>query len=158
MKDWVINRSADAGYQVIWQCGKLYKENLDEFMKDKQVSGLWWSDFIYRMDLAYAVADVVISRAGAGTISELCVAGKATVIVPSPMVAEDHQTHNAMALVERDAAVMVRDDEAQNKLIPAAEALLSDYERIIRMENNIKKLGRSDASETIAKEVLALIK
>jgi UDP-N-acetylglucosamine--N-acetylmuramyl-(pentapeptide) pyrophosphoryl-undecaprenol N-acetylglucosamine transferase len=110
------------------------------------------------MDLAYAVADVVISRAGAGTISELCVAGKATIFVPSPNVTEDHQTHNAMALVEKEAALMVRDDMAEEILMDTAERLLSDSAHILKLEKNVLKLGRKEAAETIATEVLSLIK
>lgn len=158
MENWVTKNSVGADYQVIWQCGKLYKADLDQYMKGKDIKGLWWSDFVYRMDLAYAVSDLVISRAGAGTISELCAAGKATVFVPSPVVAEDHQTHNAMALVNTGAAVMVRDDEAAAKLIQVAEEVLSDSAKISEMEDNILKLSRRDASELIAKEVLTLIK
>lgn len=158
MKQWVENRAESAQYQVIWQCGKLYKSEMDEFMAGRNVPNLYYSDFIYRMDLAYAVADVLVSRAGAGTISELCVAGKATIFVPSPMVAEDHQTHNAMALVEKDAAMMVSDDRAEKELINLAEELLDDDSHKKTMENNILKLGKKDASEVIAKEVLALIR
>ena len=104
------------------------------------------------------MADLLVSRAGAGTISELCVAGKATIFVPSPNVAEDHQTHNAMALVEKDAALMVRDAEADTKLLDKVEGLLADEARLADLEKNILKLGRKDASEVIAKEVLKLVR
>ena len=158
MKSWVENRSGKAGYQVIWQCGRIYKPGIDEFMAGREVKNLYYTDFIKRMDLAYAVADLLVSRAGAGTISELCVAGKATVFVPSPNVAEDHQTHNAMALVEKDAALMVRDADADGKLLDTVEALLPDDARLAALEKNILKLGRKDASEVIAREVLKLVK
>ena len=158
MKSWVENRAGKAGYQVIWQCGRIYKPGIDEFMAGREVKNLYYTDFIKRMDLAYAVADLLVSRAGAGTISELCVAGKATVFVPSPNVAEDHQTHNAMALVEKDAALMVRDADADGKLLDTVEELLSDDARLAALEKNILKLGRKDASEVIAKEVLKLVK
>ncbi|MBR0499520.1 MAG: undecaprenyldiphospho-muramoylpentapeptide beta-N-acetylglucosaminyltransferase [Bacteroidales bacterium] len=158
MKSWVENRAGKAGYQVIWQCGRIYKPGIDEFMAGREVKNLYYTDFIKRMDLAYAVADLLVSRAGAGTISELCVAGKATVFVPSPNVAEDHQTHNAMALVEKDAALMVRDADADGKLLDTVEALLPDDARLAALEKNILKLGRKDASEVIAREVLKLLK
>ena len=158
MRDWVEHRAALADYQVIWQCGRYYKEGVDAFMAGRNIPNLFYTDFIKRMDLAYAVADLLLSRAGAGTISELCVAGKATVFVPSPNVAEDHQTHNAMALVEKNAALMVRDAEADAKLLDTAEGLLADDARLADLEKNILKLGRKDASEVIAKEVLKLVK
>ncbi len=158
MKSWVENRAGKAGYQVIWQCGRIYKPGIDEFMAGREVKNLYYTDFIKRMDLAYAVADLLVSRAGAGTISELCVAGKATVFVPSPNVAEDHQTHNAMALVEKDAALMVRDADADVKLLDTVEALLPDDTKLAALEKNILKLGRKDASEVIAREVLKLVK
>lgn len=158
MKQWVLNQASSAAYQVIWQCGKIYKQGIDSFMEGRNLKNLHYTDFISRMDLAYACSDVVISRAGAGTISELCVAGKASIFVPSPVVAEDHQTHNAMALVNKDAALMVRDDEALEKLTPLFESLLSDSERISTLEKNISKLGKKDASKTIAREALSLLK
>lgn len=157
MRDWVEHRAAQADYQVIWQCGKYYKESIDSFMAGRQVPNLFYTDFIKRMDLAYAAADLLISRAGAGTISELCVAGKATIFVPSPNVAEDHQTHNAMALAEKNAALMVRDADANGKLLDTAEGLLADPARIADLETHIRTLGRKDASEVIAREVLKLI-
>ena len=158
MRDWVEHRAAGADYQVIWQCGKGYKAGVDAFMEGRSVPNLFYTDFIKRMDLAYAVADLLVSRAGAGTISELCVAGKATIFVPSPNVAEDHQTHNAMALVEKNAAMMVRDAEADAKLLDTVEGLIDDEARLADLETNILKLARKDASEVIAKEVLKLIK
>ena len=158
MRAWVERRAAQADYQVIWQCGKFYKQGVDEFMAGRSVPNLVYTDFIQRMDLAYAVADLLVSRAGAGTISELCVAGKATIFVPSPNVSEDHQTHNAMALVDKNAAIMVRDAEAEAKLIDTVEGLIDDEARLADLERNILKLGRKDASEVIAKEVLKLVK
>ena len=158
MRGWVKDKAAQADYQVIWQCGRGYKAGVDEFMAGREVPNLVYTDFIKRMDLAYAVSDLLVSRAGAGTISELCVAGKATIFVPSPNVAEDHQTHNAMALVEKDAALMVRDAEAGEKLIDTVEGMIGDEARLADLERNILKLGRKDASEVIAKEVLKLVK
>ena len=146
----------DNEYQVIWQHGKIYKEEIDSFMKEKEDVGVYYSDFIQRMDLAYAVADVVVSRAGAGTISELCVAQKCTIFVPSPVVAEDHQTHNAMALVNKDAALIVKDAAAAEQLLPCLEGLLKDEAKIKRLEENIGTLAKKDAAAVIAQECLKL--
>jgi UDP-N-acetylglucosamine--N-acetylmuramyl-(pentapeptide) pyrophosphoryl-undecaprenol N-acetylglucosamine transferase len=158
MKKWVAEKSAKADYQVIWQNGKYYSSDIAEYMKEREQPNVKHFDFIQRMDLAYAVADVVISRAGAGTISELCVAGKATIFVPSPNVTEDHQTHNAMALVEKEAALMVQDSMAEKMLMDTAEKLLADSAHIRKLEKNVLKLGRKEAADAIAKEVLSLIK
>lgn len=155
-------------YQIIWQSGKGYAS-----MTSKLFSGMENAstengmricgnvrncDFISRMDLAFAAADIVVSRAGAGTISELCAIGKATVFVPSPNVTEDHQTHNAMALVDRDAAMIVCDARARTDLFPAIEALLNDKDKVMQMEENISALAMPDAADRIAEEVLSLIK
>ena len=148
--------------EILWQCGKYYKSGVDGFMKQARESGkaltnIHHSDFIGRMHLAYAAADVVISRSGASTVSELCAAHKAAIFVPSPNVAEDHQTHNAMALVRKDAAILVKDSEAQEKLLPAAIELLADSERVRSMQENIAKLAKTDAAMTIAEEAYKLI-
>ena len=149
--------------EVLWQCGKYYKAGVDKFMEDmaaagKKPAGVQYSDFIGRMDLAYAVADVVISRSGASSISELCAAHKACIFVPSPNVAEDHQTHNAMALVSKDAAMMVRDAEAVGKLLRTAMDLIHDESRISAIEKNIAPLALTNAAQTIADEAYKLIK
>lgn len=156
MKKWVVEEADKANYQVIWQCGKYYKAETDAFMADKKVDNVKYFDFIKRMDLAYAVANIIVSRAGAGTISELCVAGKASIFVPSPYVAEDHQTHNAMALVNKDSAMIVRDDNAVERLFDVVSELLQDEQMISRLEKNIMALGRKDAAEVIAREVINL--
>jgi UDP-N-acetylglucosamine--N-acetylmuramyl-(pentapeptide) pyrophosphoryl-undecaprenol N-acetylglucosamine transferase len=149
--------------EVIWQCGKYYKPSVDRFMDEmkaagKDVSRIHHSDFIQRMDLAYAVADVVLSRSGASSVSELCAAHKATVFVPSPNVAEDHQTHNAMALVNKDAAIMVRDAEAKEKLMATACELIEDTEKTALLEKNIGKLALPDAAMTIVDEIYRILK
>ena len=155
-------------YQIIWQSGKGYARQIGELFShlggvSQKMDGLriWGNvrncDFITRMDLAFAAADLVVSRAGAGTISELCAIGKAAVFVPSPNVAEDHQTHNAMALVDIDAAAMVCDSRASTDLFPAIKELLADNARRSLLEENILKLARPKASEDIAREVLKLI-
>ncbi|MBR1871611.1 MAG: undecaprenyldiphospho-muramoylpentapeptide beta-N-acetylglucosaminyltransferase [Bacteroidales bacterium] len=145
------------GVQLIWQCGKYYKAGIDAFMAGRSLPDIIYSDFIARMDLAYAAADVVISRSGASTVSELCAAHKAAIFVPSPNVAEDHQTHNAMALVRKDAALMVKDSEAVEKLMKTALGLLSDPDKIASMEKNIAALALPDAALTIAQEVYKLV-
>ena len=163
MKKW-ISEGCPGGedMEVIWQCGKYYRKSIDAFMEQakaegKPVGGIQHSDFIMRMDLAYAAADIVISRSGASSVSELCAAHKAVIFVPSPNVAEDHQTHNAMALVRKDAAIMVKDSEAEEKLMKTACALIEDRERIALMEENISKLALREAAMTIADEVYRII-
>ena len=164
MKKW-INEGCPGGedIEVIWQCGKYYKKSVDSFMEEsaaagKPVKGIRHSDFIQRMDLAYAAADIVISRSGASSVSELCAAHKAVIFVPSPNVAEDHQTHNAMALVRKDAAIMVKDSEADEKLMQAACSLINDPERIKALEENIGRLALRDAAMTIAEEIYRIIR
>ena len=124
----------------------------------KPVGGIQHSDFIMRMDLAYAAADIVISRSGASSVSELCAAHKAVIFVPSPNVAEDHQTHNAMALVGKDAAIMVKDVEASEKLMSTACDLIENEEKITLMEKNISALALREAAMTIAEEVYRIVK
>lgn len=156
VQNWILSRGDKANFQILWQSGKYYRSEIEGFLKQNPCPAVKNCTFIDRMDLAYAVADVIVSRAGAGTISELCVEGKATIFVPSPNVAEDHQRHNAMALVEKNAAMMVLDAEAREKLMETAEALLSDPEKIAHMEQNIIKLGKKNAAEEIAGEILKL--
>ena len=164
MKKWISDGCPGGeGMEVIWQCGKYYKASIDAFMEEakeagKPVEGIQHSDFIKRMDLAYAAADIVISRSGASSVSELCAAHKAVIFVPSPNVAEDHQTHNAMALVKKDAAMMVKDADAQENLMKTACALLENPERIALMEKNIAALALRDAAMTIADEVYRIVK
>jgi UDP-N-acetylglucosamine--N-acetylmuramyl-(pentapeptide) pyrophosphoryl-undecaprenol N-acetylglucosamine transferase len=110
------------------------------------------------MDLAYAVADVVISRAGASSVSELCLVKKPSILVPSPNVAEDHQTKNAMALVNHSAAIMVKDSEAEEKLVPMVIELLNSPERQNKLSENIVKLAFKDSAGVIASEILSLVK
>lgn len=153
------------GIEIIWQCGRYYKPSVDAFMKEAAEKGLGGeclrhishSDFIKRMDLAYAAADVVISRSGASSISELCAAHKAAIFVPSPNVTEDHQTHNAMALVRKDAGMIVKDGEAEEKLMKTACGLIDDPEKIALMEKNAAALAKTDAGETIVKEVYRIL-
>ena len=143
--------------EVLWQCGRYYKAGIDAFMKDRDLPQIHYTDFIGRMDLAYACADVIVSRSGASSVSEICAAQKAAVFVPSPNVAEDHQTHNAMALVSKGAALIVRDAEAADKLLPTALDLLRDEVRIRTIERNVAPLARLDAAQTIIDEVYKLV-
>ena len=165
MKKWIADGCPGMeGVDVLWQCGRYYKSGIDAFMEEQKarnpeaLSAIRHSDFIGRMDLAYAAADVVISRAGASSVSELCAAHKATIFIPSPNVAEDHQTHNAMALVKRDAALLVRDAEAVEKMMPTALELLKDPARIAALEENAGKMALPDAAGKIADEIYSLVK
>lgn len=165
MKKWIADGCPGMeGVDVLWQCGRYYKSGIDAFMEEQKarnpeaLSAIRHSDFIGRMDLAYAAADVVISRAGASSVSELCAAHKATIFIPSPNVAEDHQTHNAMALVKRDAALLVRDAEAVEKMMPAALELLKNPARIATLEENAGKMALPDAAGKIADEIYSLVK
>lgn len=143
--------------QVLWQCGSYYYENLESQLEGKLPSNVHLTAFLKRMDLAYACADVVVARAGAGTISELCLLGKAAVLIPSPNVAEDHQTKNAMALVNKGAAVMLKDAEAEEKLVSVLGELLKDSGKCRTLEENITKLGIAGSDEKIAREILNVI-
>lgn len=153
-----IDKLNAAGVQVIWQCGGYYVDKLTAELGGKLPNSIKMSAFLQKMDYAYAAADLIIARAGAGTISELCVVGKPVILVPSPNVAEDHQTKNAKALVDKDAAVMVKDVDARSVLMDEALNLLRDEPMAERLGENIKKLALLDADEVIAKEVLKLIK
>lgn len=159
VRQWAAQSADWSDCQVLWQCGKTYFALLSSA---EEVTGgrpnVHLLPFIDRMDLAFAVADVIISRAGAGTISELCIVGKPVIFVPSPNVTEDHQTHNARALSDRDAALMISDDQAPERVMAMAEELLSDEARCAAMSAAILPLARPDAGEVIAREVLKLVK
>ena len=166
MKKWITDGCPGGeDMEVIWQCGKYYKPSVDAFMKEaaekglggKTLTSITHSDFIKRMDLAYAAADVVISRSGASSISELCAAHKTAIFVPSPNVTEDHQTHNAMALVNKDAGLIVKDSEAAEKLMETACGLIDDPEKIALIEKNVAALAKTDAAMTIAEQVYRII-
>ena len=159
MQHWIQDGCPEGeGVEVIWQCGRYYKKEIDAFMEaHPEIKGIRHFDFIGRMDLAYAVADVVISRSGASTVSELCAMGKATVFVPSPNVAEDHQTHNAMALVRRDAALLVKDGDALDELMPTALALLHSPGRREQLSRNAEAMALRDAAQIICDEIYKLV-
>ena len=142
--------------QVIWQCGKVYHEKALEAVKGRR--GIKVLDFIKRMDLAYAAADLVVSRAGALAVSELCLVKKPSIFVPLPTAAEDHQNKNAQALTSRNAAYLIPDSEVRSKLKDEVSRLIASEEELQRTVEQIKPLGYEDAADIIADEVLKLIK
>ncbi|UKJ06848.1 undecaprenyldiphospho-muramoylpentapeptide beta-N-acetylglucosaminyltransferase [Solitalea lacus] len=144
--------------QLIWQCGKFYYNSIKQQFNEQEYPNVKLLEFVSRVDLAYALADVIIARAGASTISELCLVKKPSVLVPSPNVAEDHQTKNAMALVNRDAAVLVKDAEAKSSLVAIALGLLNDDAKKGKLSKNIADLGLQNSAQVIAKEILKLVK
>ncbi|MBR4810008.1 MAG: undecaprenyldiphospho-muramoylpentapeptide beta-N-acetylglucosaminyltransferase [Bacteroidales bacterium] len=159
MKAWIeAGCPGGEGTEILWQCGKYYKAGIDKFMEGRELPGVKHSDFIARMDLAYAMADVVVSRSGASSVSEICATHKAAVFVPSPNVAEDHQTHNAMALVRKDAALLVKDSEAVEKLMPTALELVSDPARVEALGRNAAALALPEAAQTIVDEIYKIVK
>lgn len=153
--------------QFIWQVGKIYIDQVKEALRaysgelvcNSHIStmpNLYVNDFIKHMECAYGIADLVVSRAGAGSISEFCLLGKPVILVPSPNVAEDHQTQNALALVCRDAALYVKDAEAKEQLVQLAIDTVKDDERLLTLHRNILEMALPDSAEIIAKEVLHL--
>jgi UDP-N-acetylglucosamine--N-acetylmuramyl-(pentapeptide) pyrophosphoryl-undecaprenol N-acetylglucosamine transferase len=145
-----------SGYQWIWQTGNNYYKGINEIITGDEQRVIAVRSFIERMDYAFAAADIIVSRAGAGTISELCLAGKPVILVPSPNVAEDHQTRNAMALSQRNAAVLITDSQALKSLADEAIKLVSDKNRRTELATNIVKMADRDADLRIAREVLKL--
>lgn len=146
-----------SGVQFIWQTGKIYIDDARRRVAEAgELPMLHVTDFISRMDLAYSAADLVISRAGAGSISEFCLLRKPVVLVPSPNVAEDHQTKNALALVDKGAALYVKDSEAQEKMLATAIDAVNDAPRLRTLSENIAKLAFYNSADRIADEVLAL--
>ena len=153
-----LKQLTEANIQVIWQTGKYYFESALRSADSFKSPSLLVTDFVSRMDYAYSIADLVISRAGASSISELCLLSKPTILVPSPNVAEDHQTQNALALVRKEAALMIKDSEAINLLIPEAIRLINNDVELLKLTENIFKLAEKDSAERIADEVVKLIK
>ncbi|HHT04208.1 MAG TPA: undecaprenyldiphospho-muramoylpentapeptide beta-N-acetylglucosaminyltransferase [Bacteroidales bacterium] len=143
--------------QVIWQTGKNYFDKAKQEASGFNSGNIKVYDFIYEMDLAYSIADIIISRAGAIAISELCVIGKPTILVPSPNVAEDHQTKNAMALVNKNAGILVRDIESREGLIDQLDMLFKDQDVQNILSSNIMKLGIRDADKRILEEIEELL-
>jgi UDP-N-acetylglucosamine--N-acetylmuramyl-(pentapeptide) pyrophosphoryl-undecaprenol N-acetylglucosamine transferase len=152
-----LDRIGSKPVQVLWQSGKIYFEECGKLLASAGVRNVNLFPFIDRMDLAFAAADIIISRAGAGTISELCLVGKPCVLVPSPNVAEDHQTKNAISLTDRKAAIMVTDSEAREKLFEQVFRILDNKELCIHLSENIKKLAIPDSSNRIVEELFQMI-
>ena len=142
--------------QFIWQTGKFYSAEISERLKGQDIPNLTVTDFISDMGVAYKAADLVVSRAGAGSISEFCLLGKPVILVPSPNVAEDHQTKNAMALVNKAAALYVKDAEADKILLPLAIDTAKDDAKLQSLHENILKMALPDSADMIAKEVIKL--
>jgi UDP-N-acetylglucosamine--N-acetylmuramyl-(pentapeptide) pyrophosphoryl-undecaprenol N-acetylglucosamine transferase len=153
-----IEKLVDADIQIIWQTGKGYYEAYKARLSQFDLRKIRVHDFVREMDLAYAAADVVISRSGAIAVSELCIANKPCILVPSPNVAEDHQTKNAMALVGKDAAVMVKDKDAEAVLVDTALKLIFDELRAHKLSQNIARLAKPQATEDIVNEIEKLLK
>jgi len=147
----------DSGIQILWQTGGFYFEEMKNRAKDEVNDGIVIVDFIKEMNYAYGIADVVISRAGALSIAELMITGKPVILVPSPNVAEDHQTKNAMTLVERNAAIMVKDSEARSKMASEAIALINNKSKQQELSKNIAAMARPVASKTIVDEIIKLV-
>lgn len=149
--DFITNQNI----QVIWQCGKLY---FDEYSHFNEKSNVKVVSFIDRMDLVYAAADIIISRAGASSVSELCLVGKPVIFIPSPNVAEDHQTKNAKAIVDKKGAILLKESELDEKFQPVFSHLIEDEKQQTELGNQIRKLAKPNATQDIVKEINKLIK
>ncbi|MDR3266452.1 MAG: undecaprenyldiphospho-muramoylpentapeptide beta-N-acetylglucosaminyltransferase [Tannerella sp.] len=147
----------DNGIQIIWQTGRYYYQFVKDELDRHDYEGLWVSDFISQMDYAYSVADLVVSRAGAGTISELSLLKKPTILIPSPNVAEDHQTKNARAMSDNEAAVFIPDNEAENTIASTIISLINDKERLNLLSENIASFAQHHSAERIVDEIEKLI-
>ena len=153
MKAWVLRQGDASPVQVIWQTGKYYEREMREFLAQHPTANIWQGAFIDRMDYAYAAADLVVSRSGACTVSELCLVAKPTLFVPSPNVAEDHQTKNARALADKGAALLIPDSEAVARVMDEAVGLLKDPARLSELSRNIEALAIPDSAERIVNEI-----
>lgn len=152
-----LNELISNDLQIVWQTGKLFIDKAKTAVESLQTKRVFVSDFIYEMDLAYAVADLVVSRAGALSVSELCLAEKPSILVPLPTAAEDHQTQNAMSLVNVGAALLVKDIEARDILVENVIKLAENKEEMLSLSRNIKTLAKPNAGKEIATEVLKII-
>lgn len=153
-----LEKLKQSGIQVIWQTGKLYYEQIKSDLSDQSdLSDIKILDFLARMDYAYAVADLVVSRAGASSISELSLLGKSSILVPSPNVAEDHQTHNARALSDKGAAILVKDVDAVDTLVDIALETIASKEKLQSLSENVLKLAYPNSAEKIVDEIVKLI-
>lgn len=149
-------KASDA--QIMWQCGSYYLDKVTQDMKENKPDNLHFSAFIQNMADAYQSADIIISRAGALSVSEVCLVGKPVILVPSPNVAEDHQTKNAMALVKKEAAILIKDHEAKKMLIPTALELLRNTQKRELLSENIVKMGKSSATQDIVSVIESIAK
>ena len=140
--------------QIIWQCGKLY---LNDYSKYNEKDNVQVVAFIDRMDLVYAAADVVISRSGASSVSELCIVGKPTIFIPSPNVAEDHQTKNAKAISDKNGAILIRESELEAQFETVFSDLISNESKQLELSQNIKKIAKPNATKDIVEEIIKLI-
>ena len=154
----IVGTDGKAPVQVIWQTGKYYEREMQAFLAAHPAAHVWQGAFIDRMDYAYAAADLVVSRSGAGTVSELCLVAKPVLFVPSPNVAEDHQTKNARALETKGAAVVVPDAECRTKAMPRAVKLLEESATLAQMLRNLAAQTRPDAAEDIVNEIVKVMK
>ena len=159
MKAWILSLGGGAApVQVIWQTGKFYEREMQAFLAEHPTANIWQGAFIDRMDFAYAAADLAVSRSGACTVSELCLAGEPTIFVPSPNVAEDHQTKNAMALVDREAALTVPDSQAVARCMELAVKTLTDKEKLNSLSKNISALAIDDSADRVVDRIMKLLK
>jgi UDP-N-acetylglucosamine--N-acetylmuramyl-(pentapeptide) pyrophosphoryl-undecaprenol N-acetylglucosamine transferase len=149
-----IDLFANNGLQLLWQTGKIYYDGIIERTKDKNLSDVKIHQFIREMNLAYSAADIIVSRAGALSISELCIIGKPVVLIPSPNVSEDHQTKNAMALVTKHAALMIKDTEAKLELGTVITALINDKKKMQELSDNIRTLAKNNAANEIVNQIV----
>jgi UDP-N-acetylglucosamine--N-acetylmuramyl-(pentapeptide) pyrophosphoryl-undecaprenol N-acetylglucosamine transferase len=156
MQNHITTLHNDLNLQIIWQCGKRYYDKLRRDVRPDRFSNLRLKDFIHDMPAAYAVADLVISRAGALSCSELALTGKPSILVPSPNVAGDHQTKNAKSMVQEEAAKLARDEELKANLVNLVKEVITNEQQLDTMRKAAKKLARPDAAQTIAKEIIKL--
>ncbi len=152
-----LEKLNDSGIQVLWQTGKSFFAQANDKIKQINSDSIKAFDFISKMDLAYSLCDLVVARAGASTVSELCIVKKPSILVPLPTAAEDHQTKNCLALVNRNAALLVKDQDAASKLINEAISLMNNLSKREDLAKNIAPLARPDAADTIAKEIFSII-
>ena len=152
-----LNELEEGNVQVLWQCGKYYFEAMKQELENRKKAPVYLTDFIARMDAAYGLADVIVSRAGALSISELCIVGKPTILVPSPNVSEDHQTKNAMALVKNQAAILIKDDVAKEQLISEAIKVLNDADKMNELRVAIKRMAKPNATADIVDVIEQLV-
>lgn len=148
-----IELFTENGIQLLWQTGKIYYDGIIDRIKDKDLADVKIRQFIKDMNLAYSAADIIISRAGALSISELCIVGKPTILIPSPNVSEDHQTKNAMALVNKNAAILIKDTEAKDRLGEVVLGLMRDSVKLNELSANIKTLAKTNAANEIIAEI-----